>query len=348
MDAFGSLSRDLFRVGLHLSRHSIRSRVNASVYHDWHALCGGGSGDVRLVVDARTETATREMWRNAAIVGPLSLGLGTGMVAWAEQWISSGVAALLVTSVPLYMVLLEWLWKKGPRPNGYVVTGLIFGFFGIVLLVDPAELIASMSSGGLAALAILVASLSWSFGSILGRDIKLPDNPFMSTAALMIMGGASLILWSFVSGEASRIDVLAVSTQAWSAWWYLVIAGSIVAFSSYVYLLKHASAGSVATYAYVNPMVALLLGWWLADEIVGPRILLAVVVLVTAIVLISRFGNRPQASRSRSRIRDWPSRQDIKRLQSALLHSESFNMREDRPARMVAHKRGSPAPKTRR
>ena len=139
---------------------------------------------------------TRGMWRGSAVVGTLTLGVGTGAVAWAEQWLASGVAALLVTSVPLWMVLLEWKWKGGLRPNRFVVAGLTLGFVGIVLLVHPAELVQSMSSEAIASLVVLLGAFSWSFGAILGRDAELPEPPWMSTATQLLTGVPALaVAW---------------------------------------------------------------------------------------------------------------------------------------------------------
>ena len=255
---------------------------------------------------------TRRMWRSSAVVGTLTLGVGTGAVAWAEQWLASGVAALLVTSVPLWMVLLDWKWKGGLRPNRFVVAGLTLGFVGIVLLVHPAELVQSMSSEAIASLVVLLGAFSWSFGAILGRDAELPEHPLMSTATQMITGGSVLVVGGLLRGEAAGLDVAQFTSASWLAWSYLVVFGSIVAFSSFVWLMKNAPPGQVATYAYVNPIVAVFLGWMLADEYVGGRVLLAVVVLVTAVVLISRYGQGQVTPRPR---RNWS------RFLDAMAHS---------------------------
>lgn len=239
-------------------------------------------------------------WRNGLLVGTLTLGMGTGAVAWAEQTVSSGVAALIVTSLPIWMVLLEWKWKKGLRPNAFVFTGLALGVVGIVLLVEPAELMGSFSGGSVGVLVILGGSLAWAVGSLQSRDMELPSNPAMSTALQMTMGGFALIVAGLVRGEGPLVDLASITISSWLAWLYLLVFGSLVAFSAYVWLMHNAAPGQVSTYAYVNPVVAVFLGWLLADEPVGGRMLIAALVLVSAVVMITRFGSgkrRPGALR---------------------------------------------------
>jgi len=151
------------------------------------------------------------LWKNGALIGTLTLAVGTGAVAWAEMYVASGVAALLVTTVPLFMVMLEWLWKKGRRPNAAIVGGLTLGVIGIVLLVNPEEILAGASlQASIAMIVILIGSFSWSYGSILSRDLSLPDNPFMSTAIQMISGGLVLVIAGLIRGEAAQFDIMAI------------------------------------------------------------------------------------------------------------------------------------------
>ncbi len=239
------------------------------------------------------ELPDREMWKSGLLIGTLTLAVGTGAVALAEQYIASGIAALLVTSLPLWMVLLEWKWKRGPRPNAAVFFGLILGAIGIVLLVNPIAFFRSASwQEMLAMVAILVGSFSWSFGSLLSRDVKLPTSPFMSTAVQMVGGGLSLLIAGLVRGEAAQLDLAAITSGSWWALGYLFIFGSLIAFSSYVWLIKNAPSEKVATYAYVNPVVAVMLGWLLAGEMLNTRIVFAMIVLVSAVIVISRYGSR--------------------------------------------------------
>lgn len=220
------------------------------------------------------------------------LCVGTGSVGWAEQYIPSGLAALLVTTVPLWMVLLDWLWKGGRRPGGIIFFGLLLGFAGVVLLVDPVAIVQNLSVDVFAALLILVGALSWSAGSIHGRTADLPKDPFMSTAMQMFAGGVLLAITGLVLGEGRHLDVGSISLRSFLGWGYLVVLGSFIAFSAYIWLLNNTSPARVATYAYVNPVVAVFLGWALADEPFNLRILFAIVLLVSAVVLITRHSQR--------------------------------------------------------
>ncbi|MBO6577214.1 MAG: EamA family transporter [Rhodothermales bacterium] len=235
-------------------------------------------------------TPTRTEWKNAALVGTMTLAAGTGAVAWAEQWVPSGVAALLVTTVPIWMVLLEWQWKRGPMPARTVWLGLGIGVAGILLLVNPAELSGGDTGMLYGSIAILLASMVFSAGAILGRDRELPPRPLMSTAAQMLTGGASLTLAGLLRGEWAAVDVAAITTESWLAWAYLMVFGSIIAYGSFVWLMKNASPARVSTYAYVNPVVAVILGWLLGGEELGGRVLMAMVLLLSAVLLITRFG----------------------------------------------------------
>ena len=243
---------------------------------------------------------SREEWRNAGVVGTMTLGAGTGAVAWAEQWVPSGVAALLVTTVPIWMVLLEWKWKGGSRPAPAVWWGLALGIFGIVMLVNPAD--ATLTGPGQLAgiVAILLASIMFSVGAILGRDLALPSRPLMSTAAQMLLGGLALTVAGLLGGES--ISWAAISPVSWAAWSYLMVFGSIVAYGSFVWLMKNAKPAHVSTYAYVNPVVAVFLGWLLAGEEFTGGMLVAVALLLTAVMLITRFGGA-KVGRTRARLR---------------------------------------------
>ncbi len=243
---------------------------------------------------------SREEWRNAGVVGTMTLGAGTGAVAWAEQWVPSGVAALLVTTVPIWMVLLEWKWKAGPRPAPAVWWGLGLGALGIVLLVNPADAALTSPEQLAGVVAILLAAIMFSVGAILGRDLALPSRPLMSTAAQMLLGGLALTLAGLLRGET--VTWTAISPVSWAAWTYLMVFGSIVAYGSFVWLMKNAKPAHVSTYAYVNPVVAVFLGWLLAGEEFTGGMLVAVALLLTAVMLITRFGGA-KVGRTRARLR---------------------------------------------
>ena len=243
-------------------------------------------------------TPSAEEWKNAAVVGTLTLGVGTGSVAWAEQWVPSGVAALLVTTVPIWMVLLDWKWKRGQAPSRPVWWGLAIGAAGIVFLVNPAEVALGDAGVLVGSAVILLASMMFSVGAILGRDLTLPARPLMSTAAQMLTGGGALWIAGLLRGEAATVQVAEITTASWLALAYLMVFGSIIAYGSFVWLMKNADPAKVSTYAYVNPVVAVFLGWWLGGEVLDMRVLVAVVLLLSAVILISRFaGARPRNGR---------------------------------------------------
>jgi drug/metabolite transporter (DMT)-like permease len=224
-------------------------------------------------------------WRSAGIIGALLLLLGNGGVVWSEQRVSSGLVALLVSTEPLLIVLLVWLRDRKQRPGGRVIAGLLLGFTGLVLLVRPGS-----SSGGLdplSVVAVLVASLSWAWGSLYSQRAKLPSSPLLSTAMQMLAGGALLLLAATLTGEPAHFALAQVSARSLLSLAYLVVFGAIIAFTAYVWLLRAAPPVLVSTYAYVNPVVAVLLGWALAGEPLARGTLIAAAVILTGVALIS-------------------------------------------------------------
>lgn len=227
---------------------------------------------------------------NAAIIGFFTLGVGTGFVAWAEQFIDSGFAALLITTLPLWFVLLDWLMLKGGAPNRQVILGLILGFVGIVVLTGPELRTGIQDASSLAIILVLIGTLSWSAGSLRSKQIAMPENVFMSSAIQMTFGGLMVTLIGLALGEGIAFSWAAMTPTSMWAWVYLVVFGSFGAFSAYVWLLGNAPPKQISSYAFVNPVVAVFLGWWLADELVNARILTACVIMVSAVALIVRYG----------------------------------------------------------
>jgi drug/metabolite transporter (DMT)-like permease len=244
---------------------------------------------VLLYVFARSRGATRPTrahWRGAAIVGTLLLMGGNGAVTWAEQHVASGATALLVAMVPFWMVLLDWLRPGGRRPAASVWVGIAVGFAGLALLIGPGHVVQGAGSAlGVAALA--VGTLCWATGSLLSRGLPRPDSPLLGVGMQMLVGGTVLMLAGLLSGEASRVAVHDVSARSVLAVTYLVLFGSIVAYSSYVWLLRVAPPAVVSTYAYVNPVIAVFLGWLLAGETVTLRTLIAAAIIIGAVGLIN-------------------------------------------------------------
>lgn len=222
----------------------------------------------------------------AAAVGILMLAGGTGAVAWAEQTIHSGLAALLVAAVPMWMVLLDWLGPARRRPTRRVLAGLAVGFAGVALIVGPTR--ASFGMAGLAAaLVVMFGTICWAIGSVYSRYVPLPKSPLMAAAVEMIAAGLALLALAAVTGETAGFDPGGVSRTSALSVAYLIVFGSLIAYAAYVWLIHNTTPARVSSYAYVNPLVALLLGVWLGDETFGLTTLLAAVLVVGSVALIT-------------------------------------------------------------
>jgi drug/metabolite transporter (DMT)-like permease len=226
-------------------------------------------------------------WRSAAIVGALLLLGGNGAVTWAEQFIPSGIAALLIAVVPCWMVLIDWVRPGGPPPTVQIAAGLVLGLVGVALLIGPESLMGGDRIDVTGAAVVLGGSMSWAAGSILSRHVKVPSRPLLATGIQMLCGGALLILAGLLGGEAARIDASAISAKSVLALIYLILIGAIVGYSAYIWLLRVSTPARVSTYAYVNPVVAVLLGWLFAGETVSPRVIAAAAVIVAGVALIT-------------------------------------------------------------
>ncbi|HUF70623.1 MAG TPA: drug/metabolite exporter YedA [Longimicrobiales bacterium] len=228
-----------------------------------------------------------EHWRAAAVIGALLLLGGNGAVTWAEQFIPSGIAALLIAVVPCWMVLIDWVRPGGPPPTAQIVAGLVLGLVGVAILIGPESLMGGDRINLTGAAVVLGGSMSWAAGSILSRHVKVPSRPLLATGIQMLCGGALLILAGLVSGEAAKIDASAISAKSVLALIYLILIGAIVGYSAYIWLLRVSTPARVSTYAYVNPVVAVLLGWLFAGETVSPRVIAAAAVIVAGVALIT-------------------------------------------------------------
>jgi drug/metabolite transporter (DMT)-like permease len=215
-------------------------------------------------------------------------------VVWAEQRIDSGMAALLISTEPLWIVLIVWLRSDRRRLDPRVLAGLAVGFVGLVMLIKPSP------AGGvdlLGAAAILVASMSWAWGSMYGQRAAQAASPLAATGMQMLGGGALLLLASLATGEPARFVLTAVSARSLVSLAYLVVFGALVAFTAYSWLLRVAPPVLVSTYAYVNPVVAVFLGWLLAGEPLTAGTLAAAAVILTGVALItSAPGPHPSPS----------------------------------------------------
>ena len=242
------------------------------------------------IARARNHTLpSRIEWRDATIAGGLMLAIGNGGVTWAEQVIPSGVAALLVALTPVWMVLLDWLRPGGTRPRPFVVTGLLVGFFGVALLARGGGNHSSpVYDWGIAAL--MLASVGWACGSIFNRQARKPASPLLGVAMQMIAGGTLMLGFAVARGEMAQFSMDRVTWLSVGSWFYLTVAGSMVGYTAYVWLLHASTPARVATYAYVNPFIAVLLGCTVGHEPFSHELFVAGMLIIAAVVLIVRGG----------------------------------------------------------
>ncbi len=251
----------------------IRFLVSGGALYAWAWLRGAGKPDWLH-------------WRSATVIGTLLLLGGNGGVVWAEQFVPSGLTALLITSEPLWVVLLVWRMPGGHRPTGGVVLGLFLGLFGIILLVGPGHLLdgRGVHLGG--AVVLFLASLSWAVGSLYSSKARLPDSAVLSTGMQMLAGGVVLTIFGTLMGDWSRLVWQNVSARSLFSLAYLAVFGSIIGFSSYFWLLRNTTLTRASTYAFVNPVVAVFLGWAFANEAITSRTLSATAIIVVAVMLV--------------------------------------------------------------
>jgi drug/metabolite transporter (DMT)-like permease len=243
---------------------------------------------------------TPAQWRSAAAVGLLLLLGGNGLVSWAEQWVPSGLTALLVATTPLWMGTLSGMVEPAGRPGRWGKAGVVLGFLGVAVLVGPRSELTANAPTLLGAFGVVAAAFLWAAGSLLSRRVELPKDAFLSTGMQMIAGAGGLLLVGTLGGEWPRVHVEAFTTRSLAAFAYLIVFGSILGFTAYVWLLKNVAPAKVATYAYVNPVVAVFLGWALGGETVSPRTLLAAAIIVVSVMMITSESARRRARSARS------------------------------------------------
>ena len=232
-----------------------------------------------------TRRPTARDWLTTGIIGALMAAGGNGLVSWALQTVQSGIGALLVSLVPFWVVLADWLLPPSRRPSSRALIGLVLGFGGVALLIYPTELGGLRQVDPIGASTIVLASLLWASGSIYSRRAPQPSSQALSSGMQMLGGGAVLMVLSALTGEFSQISWTAVSYNAIGAWVYVTVFGS-VAYGSYLWLLKASTPAKAATYAYVNPVIALWLGYLVGDEMLSAWTMGCSAVIVAAVLLV--------------------------------------------------------------
>jgi drug/metabolite transporter (DMT)-like permease len=248
-----------------------------------------GTAGLILLAVARTRGAAWPTWRQwgvAFVSGTLLLAGGIGSVSWAEQRVPSGLAALVAGAVPLVTVLVDWLRPGGSRPDGITMVGLLAGFAGVVLLINPGASDAARVVPAGAGI-LVVAVLSWACGTVFSRHVHGAASPLMGAGASMLMGSASLFGLATLLGEPAAFDPGVVSLRSLVALSYLVLFGSVLAFTAYFWLIKNTTPAKAMTYAYVNPVLALLLGWAVEGEPVTARVVLSAAVILAGVLTVT-------------------------------------------------------------
>jgi drug/metabolite transporter (DMT)-like permease len=226
-------------------------------------------------------------WKNALVPGILLLGIGNGGVNWAEQRMPSSIAALIIAGTPLWFALLDWVRPGGTRPAFQTILGIVIGFCGVALLVTAKGGAGEARFDPAAVIVVLVAGFCWALGSLHSRYTPKPDAPLMGIALQMISGGMILLIIGLALGEGAQFSLRQVSHHSAFAFLYLTIIGSLVAFTAYGWLLKHTSPARLSTYAYVNPVIAVFLGWGMGGEAVNARMLQAAFIILAGVVIIT-------------------------------------------------------------
>jgi len=232
------------------------------------------------------ENVRKEQWPSLFIIGALFFLVGHGALAWAQQKVPSGLAALLVASEPLWIALIESSAIRNFKIGFGGVVGLVLGFVGMLVLIMPSHSLGLEQTDAVGTAAILIGTLSWSSGAVYLRMAKLPKSSTLTAGVELIIGGLLLYIAAFAFGEVNYILNHSVSTRSILALGYLIIFGSIVAFTAYVWLLSKTSATRVATHTYVNPVIAVILGWAAAQEPLSLNTMIATVIIIVSVYLV--------------------------------------------------------------
>ena len=250
---------------------------------------------VWTIVHGERSPSARQ-WVGVSIVAFLIFVMDYGLLFWAEQRVPSGVAAVMMATIPAFIALAEIILLGTQELTARLSLALVIGIGGVAVLTSRSLIFSGAAIDRRGALALLVASISWSLGSVLTRKLALPPGKVMSSGAQMLAGGFFLAITGAAMGEFRDFHPWTVSREAWFALLYLIVAGSIIGFTAYVWLIHHESPTKVGTYAYVNPVVAVLVGYFLGGETLGLRTVLGTLFVLTSVVLITSMKARPQAA----------------------------------------------------
>jgi drug/metabolite transporter (DMT)-like permease len=253
---------------------AMRFSVAGLVLFGWVLACGERSPSARE-------------WRSASILGMVIFLFDYGLLFWAEQRVPSGIAAVMLATIPVFMALSEIIFLRTQRLTVRLSLALLIGIGGVGVLMSRALNLGGAPIDKLGAMALIFASISWSIASVLARKLPLPSSKVMSSGAQMLTGGVFLAIVAGALGEFRNFDPWAVSRGAWLALLYLIVAGSIIGFTAYVWLIHHESPTKVGTYAYVNPIVAVLVGYFLGGEELTTRTILGTLLVLISVVVIT-------------------------------------------------------------
>jgi drug/metabolite transporter (DMT)-like permease len=274
------------RIGVHeippFLLASMRFLVAGLILLTWMLACGEPS-------------PTRRQWASAFAIALLIFVGDYGLLFWAEQRVPSGLAAVMMATIPAFMALSEIIFLRTQRFTLRLTFALLIGLAGVAVLVSRGLNLGGAPIDRAGAIALILASISWSVGSILTRKLPLPPSKVMSSGAQMFAGGILLALTASMLGEFHRFHPANVSREAWLSLLYLIVVGSIIAFTAYVWLIHRESPTKVGTYAYVNPVVAVLIGYFLAGEPLGPRTILGTLLILLSIIVITTTRTRKAA-----------------------------------------------------
>ena len=234
----------------------------------------------------KAEKVKRENVLPLFTLGALFFLAGHGLLSWAQQYVPSGMAAVLVTAEPLWIFGIEWFFLKDTRVKLKGILGLFLGFAGIVYLIHSTSAGTAFNHDLLAPVLIVAGTLSWGGGAVYSRVANVPKSPLLSAGMELRFGGILVLIASFILGEPSRFHVSQVSLKSFCALLYLVVFGSVIAFSAYTWLLSNTSATRISTHTYVNPVIAVFLGWLIADEQITAALLVATAIIIISVYLV--------------------------------------------------------------